>query len=174
VVDVLIALGSNVGNSLANLRQATELLGSHVRLLNVSRIYETAPMYLEDQPEFLNAALLANTGLGPMDLLGLLKRLEREIGRERRWQNGPREIDLDLIAYGRLAYSYVEGKQLRLKVPHPKVAERRFVLQPAFDAAPDFLLPGLGFVRELLAQTESQRNSVKRLEHELLPIPRLQ
>ena len=174
MVDVLIALGSNVGNSLANLRQATELLDSRIVVRQVSRIYETAPMYVEDQPEFLNAALLAETAMGPMELLRLLKRFEREIGRERRTQNGPREIDLDLIAYGRLAYSYIDGKELRLRVPHPRVAERRFVLEPAFDAAPDFLLPGLGSVRNLLAQTESQRNSVKRLEHELLPIPRLQ
>jgi 7,8-dihydro-6-hydroxymethylpterin-pyrophosphokinase len=98
--------------------------------------------------------------------------MEQFIGRERRQINGPREIDLDLIAYGSLSYSFTEGHSLRLTVPHPRVAERRFVLQPLFDVAPDFNLPGIGVVRMLLKQTEHQRESVKTLEHALLPLQR--
>jgi 2-amino-4-hydroxy-6-hydroxymethyldihydropteridine diphosphokinase len=174
VVDALIALGSNVGDSLANLREAMALLGEHFSHIKASDIYETAPMYVVDQPTFLNAAVLGKTNMSPMALLELLKDLERQIGRERREQNGPREIDLDLIAYGCLTYCYIEGKELRLRVPHPRVAARRFVLQPAADVAPDFLLPGIGIIRTLLDQTEHQRESVMKLEHALLPVQRLE
>ena len=173
VVEVLVALGSNVGDSIGNLRLATQLLAETVGVKATSHVYETAPMYVEDQPAFLNAALLLTTTLSPMEVLSTLKGLERRIGRERRQQNGPREIDLDLIAYGRLAYCYIEGKELRLRVPHPRVAERRFVLQPLADVAPDFELPGIGIVQMLLDQTEHQRESVMRLEHALLPVQRL-
>ena len=168
-----MALGSNVGDSLANLQEATELLSQLMILRAASHVYETAPMYLEDQPPFLNAALLLETELSPRGLLAELKRLEKHIGRERRQRNGPREIDLDLIAYGRLAYTYIEGKDVRLMVPHPRVAERRFVLQPLYDVAPNFELPGIGIVRTLLLQTEHQRENVKTLEHALLPLQRI-
>ncbi len=86
---------------------------------------------------------------------------------------GPREIDLDLIAYGQVSYSYSEGKELRLTVPHPRVAERRFVLQPCSDIAPTAMLPGVGVISELLKQTEDQAKSVKKVEHAILPIQRL-
>ena len=157
MVEILVALGSNVGDSLASLREATGLLAEHLELVAASRIYETAPMYVEDQPPFLNAAVLLHTELSPRELLAKLKELERQIGRQRRQPNGPREIDLDLIAYGSLSYTYVEAKQVRLQVPHPRVAERRFVLQPLADIAPSFELPGIGIVQYLLIQTEHQR-----------------
>ena len=152
MVDVLIALGSNVGNSLANLREAVRRLSEELNLLGVSAIYETAPMYVEDQPKFLNAAILVQADLGPREVLKLLKGLEQEIGRQTRQVFGPREIDLD-------------------QVPHPRVPERRFVLQPVADVAPEFILPGLGCVSELLKETESQSDSVIRLDHALLPVP---
>jgi 2-amino-4-hydroxy-6-hydroxymethyldihydropteridine diphosphokinase len=174
VTEVVIALGSNVGDCLGNLREATTLLSASIQVTAVSPVYETAPMYVEDQPPFLNAALTGRTPLSPMALLRELKRLESEIGRKRRVVNGPREIDLDLIAYGRLAYTYYEGKQLRLVVPHPRVGDRRFVLQPLADIAPDYLLPGIGTVHTLLDQTEQQRKSVKKLKHALLPVPSLE
>jgi 2-amino-4-hydroxy-6-hydroxymethyldihydropteridine diphosphokinase len=174
VTEVVIALGSNMGDSLGNLRQAVALLRQSIKVEAVSTVYETAPMYVVDQPPFLNAALTGATSLGPRGLLALLKELEKQIGRLAREVNGPREIDLDLIAYGRLSYSYFEGKELRLVAPHPRVADRRFVLQPLADIAPDLLLPGIGVVRALLGQTEQQRESVKKTEHALLPVPSLE
>ncbi len=174
VADVLIGLGSNVGDRVANMREAVDLLRSNLLVIAVSSLYETAPMYVEDQPPFLNAAVHAQTGIGPPALLGLLKAWEKQIGRERRLVNGPREIDLDLIAYDGLAASLDVGNGRVLIVPHPRVAERRFVLEPAAEIAPDFDLPGLGTVRALLAQTEDQRESVKRLEDALLSVQRLQ
>lgn len=171
MTEVLIALGSNVGDCLGNLREATALLATRMTIQSASSVYETAPMYVENQPAFLNAAVLAITEMSPRALLDTLKELERQLGRERRQVNGPREIDLDLIAYGCLSYSFVDGKQVKLVVPHPRVVERRFVLQPLADVAPNFLLPRIGIVKMLLDQTEQQRESVKRLEHALLPVP---
>jgi len=94
--------------------------------------------------------------------------MENEIGRAPRERNGPREIDLDLVAYGRLSYQFTEGGTLRLTVPHPSVAERRFVLQPLSDIGPNMLIPGVGVVSELLGRTEPQRDHVITLSDALL------
>jgi 2-amino-4-hydroxy-6-hydroxymethyldihydropteridine diphosphokinase len=157
LANATIALGSNLGASLENLQRAVGALGN---VKAVSRVYTTAPMYVEDQPQFLNAAVMVETGEGPLPLLKRLKALEKEIGRLPRERNGPREIDLDLISYGRLQYKFVHKEKLVLQVPHPKVVERRFVLQPLFDIDPDLDLPGLGRIFEMLKSTESQADSV--------------
>jgi len=172
VAEVLIALGSNVGDSLANLIEATCRLGDFMCVVAASHVYETAPMYVTYQPTFLNAALLVRTNKGPREVLSILKELEKQIGRQQRDRMGPREIDLDLIAYGALSYKYIEGNQIRLQVPHQRVAERRFVLQPLADIAPSFSLPGIGIISDLLKQTESQADSVKKVDHAVLPIQR--
>lgn len=153
---VAIGLGSNVGDSLLYLRRAMALLGSQISNLRVSSVYETAPMYVEDQPPFLNAAAIGTTELGPIALLSFLKGIEREIGREARIRNGPREIDLDLIAYGVLRYRFGD----RLEIPHPRIPERRFVLAPLYEIAPDLILPNMGRVEYLLGQTEGQAQDV--------------
>jgi len=172
VVQAIIALGSNVGDRLANLRLAVDLLSKQIEIVKTSHVYETEPMYVENQPAFLNAALISRTDLSPRDLLALLKSLEQEIGRQARQICGPREIDLDLIAYGALSYRYMDGKQTRLLIPHPRIPERRFVLQPVLDVAPKFNLPGLGIVEELLRQTDGQSESVRKVEDAILPIQR--
>jgi 2-amino-4-hydroxy-6-hydroxymethyldihydropteridine diphosphokinase len=169
VPEVLLALGSNVGDRLANLCAAVEALSQRIDLLAVSSIYETAPMYLTDQQPFLNAALRAKTLCYPLQLLRLLKDTEVEVGRRAGKRFGPREIDIDLIAYGCLRYHF-KGGERPLEVPHPRVAERRFVLQPLSDVSPDASLPGMGSIRELLDRTSEQARDVQRIEHALLPI----
>lgn len=166
MVPVVIALGSNVGDSLRFLREAAHALGNDLADLRPSRIYRSAPMYVEDQPPFLNAAVMGECELGPLQLLGLLKKIEAQIGRQKRERNGPREIDLDLVAYGSLAY-----RGPRLQVPHPRTPERRFVLLPMFDIQPELRLATMGTVRDLLAQTQSQAEDVVPIEDALLPIP---
>ncbi len=160
---VLIALGSNVGDPLSNLRRAVKALKQQLDVTATSHVYETEPMYVEDQPAFLNAAVAAQTDLGPRSLLKLLKRIEQEQGRQKRARYGPREIDLDLIAYGSLAYTFFEGEAL-LNLPHPRAPERRFVMMPLNDVAPSFLLTGLGVVGDLLRQTDAQASAVVRVE----------
>ncbi len=169
---VVIALGSNVGNPIQNVVKATENLANHISILSISPLYQTTPMYLIDQPDFINGALLAETNLSPLDLLRLLKSLEQDLGRETRPRNGPREIDLDLISYGSLTYRFTdEYGQIKLQVPHPRIVERRFVLAPLMDIAPSLFLPGLGIVSELIDQTKSQIDSVLKIKNEVLSIP---
>jgi 2-amino-4-hydroxy-6-hydroxymethyldihydropteridine diphosphokinase len=169
VADVLIALGSNVGDRAANLTRAVEALRQGVEVIAVSRIYETAPMYVTDQPPFLNAAVRVRTCLGPLPVLKFLKATEASIGRQARERNGPREIDLDLIAYGTLAYTFRDGT-VRLQVPHPRAHERRFVMAPLADIAANDHMPGIGRIRELLEATNEQAETVQVHEHAVLPL----
>ena len=169
VPEVLLALGSNVGDRLGNLCAAVDALSQRLELLAVSSIYETAPMYVTDQQPFLNAALRARTSDYPLKLLRQLKQTETEVGRRDGERFGPREIDIDLITYGRLRYLF-RGGERELLVPHPRVPERRFVLQPLFDVSPDASLPGVGSIRDLLARTSDQAQDVQRIEHAILPV----
>lgn len=163
-VPVVVALGSNQGDSLSYLQQATEALRQVIQVEKASSVYQTAPMYVENQPSFLNAVVTASTDLGPRALLKQLKAIEFEIGRQERDRYGPREIDLDLIAYGSLSYSF-DGSEKPLAVPHPKTVERRFVLLPLFEIAPGLKLVGLGEVAKLLDQTKDQADDVLRLDN---------
>lgn len=152
------------------MREAVCSLGFEVAVIAASAVYETAPMYVMDQAPFLNAALLARTTLAPLPLLRHLKEIESAVGRRPGRHYGPREIDLDLVGYGALAYRFADKEGVRLQVPHPRTPERRFVLQPLADVAPNFYLPGLGSVESLLKQTEEQAPSVLRIENALLPV----
>lgn len=144
---VLIALGTNLGDRLANLGAALRGLDGPLRDIGTSPVYETAPRYVEDQPPFLNMAARAETTLEPLDLLAALKGIERVMGRNDGARNGPRLIDLDIIFYG--------ARVLRLPgltIPHPRLAERSFVLRPLADIAPAWRHPETGAtVTEMLA-----------------------
>jgi 2-amino-4-hydroxy-6-hydroxymethyldihydropteridine diphosphokinase len=165
MVPVVVALGSNVGDSLRYLQDAAATLAMVLVELRASPIYRTAPMYVSDQPPFLNAAVAGLYDGGPLALLDKLKEVELQIGRQARDRYGPREIDLDLVSYGSLAY-----RGPRLQVPHTKTSERRFVLLPMFDLQPELRLATMGTVRELLAQTQTQVEDVVPIEDALLPI----
>lgn len=145
---VVIALGANLGDRLANLRAAvSKLEEAEMAVLERSSVWETEPVPA-DQPPYLNAAIIAETDLEPHALLGELKRIEFELGRRegRRW--GPRPIDLDILFYGSL-----ELDSETLTIPHPRIAERSFVLAP-LDELFDGPLPVLGkSPRELLEVT---------------------
>ena len=135
---VILALGSNLGDRLANLRAAVAMLEAAGVVVGAkSEVWETAPVPA-DQPPYLNAALVAETGLEPLDLLRELKRIEFDLGRRegRRW--GPRPIDLDILFFGDMT---MESETLT--IPHPRIAERAFVLAPLTDIV-DGPLPVLG------------------------------
>ena len=137
---VYLGLGANVGNRLANLRLALARMRTFARLEAVSRLYETAPVGLGEQPAFLNAACRVTTGLEPAALLRFLKNLEWEIGRRPGGPlGGPRPIDLDILLYDDRVVDAPE-----LKVPHPRLAERAFVLVPLAELAPGLHHPLLG------------------------------
>jgi 2-amino-4-hydroxy-6-hydroxymethyldihydropteridine diphosphokinase len=159
-----IGLGANVGDARRTLADAVAVLADlpGARLRGVSRLYETTPVGVTDQPDFLNAVVGldvpagADAAAGAMDLLVRLKGLEREFGRRRRRRWGPRELDLDLLLFGRarlaierppeaapLSIAIDPGAAARLlEVPHPSMAERLFVLAPLTDLAPRLVPPG--------------------------------
>lgn len=141
----VIALGSNVGDTLANLREAIKRLqaeGCHI--LSLSRLYETSPVGYADQDNFLNGAALIETSFSPVELLALCKKIENDMGRVKMIVNGPRNIDLDILLYGQ---EQIEEEDLT--IPHPRLHKRLFVLKPLMDIAPDMIVPSRGVVRAL-------------------------
>jgi len=148
VARAFIGLGSNLGDREAALRGALELLGEDV--VAVSSFRETEPVGYLDQPAFLNAAAALETGLEPRALLERLLGVERELGRTREGpRHGPRTIDLDLLVYDDRVID-----EPGLVVPHPRLAERRFVLEPLAELDPGLVVPGQGGVAELLSRLE--------------------
>ncbi len=130
-----LALGSNVGDRLRNLREAVGLLSSTpgITVLRVAGVYETEPVGVRDQPWFLNSVAEVSTTLSPEDLLVAVKDVERSVGRTPTYRWGPREIDVDILLY--------DGAQIagdRLTVPHPRMQERLFVLLPLRELYPDW------------------------------------
>ena len=150
---VAIALGSNLGDRRAHLDYAVARLQRVISDLRVSRYYETQPVGVTGpQPEFLNAAAVGDTALSAREILELLQSIERERGRERPFQNAARTLDLDLILLGSLLID--EGG---LTVPHPRFRERRFVLEPLAEIAPDFADPVTGSTVAQLLDGVSRR-----------------
>ena len=146
-----IALGSNLDDPQQQVLDAMDKLASlpDTRVLQRSRLYRTPPWGVLEQPPFVNAAVQVDTALSPYALLDALLDIEWHAGRVRAERNGPRTLDLDLL--------HVEGVQLddaRLTLPHPRMAERAFVLLPLNDLAPALELPGQGVVAELLARLD--------------------
>ena len=136
---VYLAFGSNIGNRLANLKQAVASLSPQLEVKKKSRVYETPPWGYEDQPLFLNMAVMAKTYLEPEPLLKHLKRLEVALGRQETFRNGPRLIDIDILFYDALVL-----QTPTLTIPHPRLHERGFVLAPLMDIAQELEHPVLG------------------------------
>jgi 2-amino-4-hydroxy-6-hydroxymethyldihydropteridine diphosphokinase len=123
-----------------------------IEIVRRSSIYETAPMLIEDQPWFLNQVIEARTGLFPRQLLHATQAVERRLGRKRLVANGPRTIDIDILLYGRTVMTSDE-----LTIPHPRMSERRFVLEPLVEIAPELRHPvSKKRIADLLAAAKSQ------------------
>lgn len=145
-----LGLGSNLGNRLTQLRTAvSELESRDIRILRASHVYETLPVGVAWQRDFLNAVVCVETSLGPEDLLLVMEEIERSLGRTEKGEGKPRSIDMDLLFY--------DGEVISrpgLIVPHPGIPSRRFVLAPMVDIAPTYCHPTL-------------RKTMKRLLREL-------
>lgn len=157
----LLSLGANLNPTPERFAEALDRLGELGRITAVSGLYETAPMYVEDQPVFINLAAILEANTGPLGLISAIKRIEQEIGRTPRERNHPREIDIDIVAYGSLRLHSEASRMLIL--PHPRTPERRFVLEPTFEIAPNWNLPGQGDIKSLLQAPEVQAQHVIRI-----------
>jgi len=142
-----VGLGANLGDRDASIRRAAELVGAR----RVSTVRETEPWGYADQPRFLNAVAELETDEAPRALLDRLLEVERALGRTREGPRyGPRTIDLDLLLYGDL-----ELDEPGLTVPHPRLHERLFVLEPLAELAPELVVPGRGPLKALLSRLQS-------------------
>ena len=147
-----IGLGSNLGDRDATIRRALELLEAdgEIEVAATSSLRETDPVGYEAQPRFLNGAAALRTDLSPRELLERMFAVERELGRTRSGQRfGPRTIDLDLLLYGQESID-----EPGVRIPHPRLHERRFVLEPLAELDGELQVPGQGSVRALLAGLE--------------------
>jgi 2-amino-4-hydroxy-6-hydroxymethyldihydropteridine diphosphokinase len=150
---IYLSLGSNLGDRAANLERAIEALSEiGARVLLRSSIYETEPVDFLAQPWFLNCVVEAETSLAPRQLLEELQAIERKLGSRKLVPRGPRIIDLDILFYG-AAVTHEAG----MEIPHPRLAERKFVLAPLAELAPEFRHPVLRkTAAELLAATQDR------------------
>lgn len=151
-----IGLGTNVGERARNLATALEHLRQALQLQAVSSIYETEPVGYAEQPSFWNMVVQARTTLPPAELLARLIDIEQQMGRQRSFRNAPRVIDLDILLYGDIVH-----EEPGLRVPHPRMTERAFVLKPLVEVAPDLRDPESGRrYHDVLAQGEFERAEV--------------
>ena len=152
-----LSLGSNIGDRGAHLREAIARLQPTGKITAISSFYETEPVEFVQQALFLNCAVGLETSLGPEELMSRLLDIERVLGRERVQKKGPRTIDIDILLFGSLEMNSPE-----LTIPHLAMAERRFVLEPLAEIAPDVVHPKLNnTVRELLEKLPLGQNVLK-------------
>lgn len=153
---VFLGLGTNLGDRAANLRTALAALSAVADIDATSAVYETAPLYVTDQPAFLNMAVRVRTELAPRALLAALKEMEGQLGRVASLRYGPRLIDLDI-----LLYEGVVMDDPNLTIPHPRLHERRFALVPLADIAAEIAHPRLNrSIAQLLAALPAEDDVV--------------
>jgi 2-amino-4-hydroxy-6-hydroxymethyldihydropteridine diphosphokinase len=153
VTRAYVGLGANLGDREAMLRSALEQLAAEpgIDVVAVSRFRDTDPVGITDQPRFLNAAAAVETGLSAHELLDRLLGIERRLGRTREGPRfGPRTIDLDLLLFGD-----AQIDEPGLEVPHPRLHERLFALEPLADLDPDLVVPGRGPLADIVAGLQS-------------------
>ena len=156
---VLLGLGANLGDRADNLRAALSSLRQDVDVTAWSSLYETAPMYVTEQPRFLNIVVRGDTRLAPIDLLRAIKGVEQALGRRSGLRYGPRPIDIDILFYGDTVLETAD-----LTVPHPRMAERPFVLVPAAEIAPGWRHPVTGeIVAQMAAALAGAGEAVRRV-----------
>jgi 2-amino-4-hydroxy-6-hydroxymethyldihydropteridine diphosphokinase len=156
---VYLSLGSNLGDRENHLVEAlSELADRGVQIVSCSSAYETEPLEIPDQPDFLNIVVEVRTCRSPQDLLLTCLEAERALGRRRVIKSGPRTIDIDLLFYGGAVIAEAE-----LTVPHPRLYRRNFVLAPLAEIAPDFRDPVTGRTAKQLLDQSPDRSRVKRI-----------
>ncbi|KAI0787017.1 Dihydropteroate synthase-like protein [Abortiporus biennis] len=186
-----IALGSNLGDRFHNIELALRLFeadgihysrltsGGYVNVIDTSFMYETEPMYVLDQPKFINCTCMVETNLSALELLTLLKRIETIVGRVTSFRNGPRAIDLDILLYDSqiidtrpINERTLDNLEGHLVVPHPRMLEREFVLRPLHDMIPEYVHPiSKRTIQELFTQI-TRKTSEAQIMYKVIPFPR--
>ena len=157
--EVYLGLGSNLGDRAVDIDRGLQLLGQLSKNLASSSVYETSPEGFLSQPPFLNAACRLWTPLDPFELMASVREIEAAVGRRRSFVNGPRALDIDILMHGRAVID-VPG----LKVPHPRMAERAFVLVPLAEIAPGLRHPVLKeTIDSLLTRLSVREGAVRRV-----------
>jgi 2-amino-4-hydroxy-6-hydroxymethyldihydropteridine diphosphokinase len=154
-----LGIGSNIGDRYGYLKKALEKIGNvkGIKFINCSSIYETEPWGIREQKDFLNCVFQIETILSPGELISELKSIETELGRKNNVQWREREIDIDILFYDDLVY-----KDEILEIPHSEIADRKFVLIPMYEIAPDFIHPSKGVnISEMLESTKDTSKVVK-------------
>ena len=157
MTNVFLGIGGNLGDRRATMRLAVAEIRAVVDDVRVSSMYETAAWGVTDQPSFLNAVVRGSTELSPLELLDAMQAIENQLGRVRTQHWGPRAIDIDILLYGSDVIDVP-----RLKVPHPYMAQRGFVLRPLADLAAGLTLPDGSLVGELL--TTIDQDDLRQIE----------
>jgi 2-amino-4-hydroxy-6-hydroxymethyldihydropteridine diphosphokinase len=154
-----LSLGSNLGDRAANIRECISRLKGCGKVAGISSLYETEPMELLEQPWFVNCAVELETSLSPHELLACIQTIEADLGRNRVVDKGPRTIDVDILLYDELIVD-----EPALQIPHPAMNQRRFVLGPLSEIAPQVLHPRLDkSVAQMLAELRGTSGQVRRL-----------
>lgn len=156
--EVLLGLGANLGDPVAQLARAVRRMSAVVRVDAVSSVYRSEPVGFADQPDFYNVVVRGRTGLEPGALLRAAQRVEAELGRERSFADAPRTIDIDLLAYGDLVM-----RTETLTLPHPRLHLRGFVLHPLAEVAPQWVHPVLHRNADGLLAAAGEVERVERL-----------
>jgi 2-amino-4-hydroxy-6-hydroxymethyldihydropteridine diphosphokinase len=149
-----LGLGSNIGDRISNLQDTLRLIGEldEARISKVSSVYETEPVGYIDQPSFLNCVIEIDTGLSPKELLKQTNEIEIKLKRTRSIRWGPRTIDIDI-----LVFDETEVDEPDLEIPHPRICERAFVIEPLLELSPDIEIKGLGKLEECKKNVADQK-----------------
>jgi 2-amino-4-hydroxy-6-hydroxymethyldihydropteridine diphosphokinase len=143
---IFLGVGTNLGDRMENLRAAQTAISAFATIEKTSKVYETAPWGMLDQPDFLNQVWEGSTSVTPLELLHRIKQTETDLGRKPSVHYGPRLIDIDILLFSNLVFRSAE-----LVIPHPHISERAFVLVPLAELEPDLIIPGMKHsVKELL------------------------
>ena len=161
---IYLSLGTNLGNRLANLETAIQYLESRFNSLKRSSIYETPPWGFKEQPPFRNMVVVVQSNYSPRKVLKIIKSIEKKMGRKTSFRYGPRLIDIDILLYDQIIF-----KSEWLIIPHPRIADRAFVLVPLAEIAPDLVHPELEEnIQELLKYFDT--GCIKRYEPSILDL----
>src|SRR5262249_20134090 len=156
--NIYLSLGSNLGDRAANLRSAIDALPPTVRVTKISSFYETEPVDYLDQPWFLNCVVEAETSLAPLDLLHSLRAIESLVGSKKEFSKGPRLLDIDILLYGEDAIDLPE-----LQIPHPRMLQRKFVLSPLAEIAPNLKHPSWAETAAQFLAASHDRSTIRKL-----------